>query len=380
MTRYFSALSNEANLRDVRTALLIFGVTDSGEVCGTNYRSGSPEKLQSLKREIAGKTNQQMTFREITELDIDGKRVVVFQIPPALNGAPTTWEGVAWGRDGSSLVPLSLDKIDAIRAKPRTEWGREILERATIEDLDPDAVEQAIRAFRTRFYQARPALLDGLSTYDLLEKMGLTRGGMLTNASLLLLGRSGAEEYLDGPAPCLTWTLYGDGGQAVSYQHYGVPFILNVENVCHRVRNERIFMRSAGSSAVVQPISQYEWWSMRELLGNAIAHQDYGVSRHIYLHEFPNKLVFLNEGGFIPGSIEAVLREGYRAPRYRNPFLCDALMKLGILDRNTLGIRRVFEAQKDRRMPLPTYDLSDPGRVSVTLWGSSGPPIYERAC
>ena len=33
--QYFSALSNEANLKGRHNAYLIFGVEDSGEICGT---------------------------------------------------------------------------------------------------------------------------------------------------------------------------------------------------------------------------------------------------------------------------------------------------------------------------------------------------------
>ena len=36
--KYFSALSNEANLRTHKEAWLIFGVTNQKEICGTSYR------------------------------------------------------------------------------------------------------------------------------------------------------------------------------------------------------------------------------------------------------------------------------------------------------------------------------------------------------
>ncbi|WP_337646342.1 RNA-binding domain-containing protein [Bifidobacterium pullorum] len=38
MGKYFSALSNEANLRGVECGWLLFGVTDKREICGTAYR------------------------------------------------------------------------------------------------------------------------------------------------------------------------------------------------------------------------------------------------------------------------------------------------------------------------------------------------------
>lgn len=369
LTRYFSALSNEAGLREAPVALLIFGVCDDGTVCGTSYRVDAPMKLQNLKREIAGKTNQHLTFREITELRVHGQRVLVFQIPPALRGMPTTWENVAWGRNGSDLVPLSLDKIDAIRAQPRDEWARKPIPQATFDDLDPLAIEHATEAFRQRYYSNRPALLTGLQAEDLIEKIGLMRAGMLTNAAVMLLGKEGTEALFDGPAPLVTWTLYSDTGQSLSYQHYGTPLLLGLEHAAQKIRNEPVPILDPSSRLAVSMIRQYDYWSIRELLGNALAHQDYGMSRRIYLNEFPGRLEIVNEGTFIPESVRRVLENGYHAPLYRNPFLCDSLTKLGLLDQNTLGIRRVYTVQRNRRMPMPTYDLSDPARVSVTLWG-----------
>ena len=51
--KYFSALSNEANLKDVDAGWLVFGVNNkSRTVVGTDYRP-APEHLQSLKQQIA---------------------------------------------------------------------------------------------------------------------------------------------------------------------------------------------------------------------------------------------------------------------------------------------------------------------------------------
>ena len=49
--------------------------------CGTAYREGNPANLRSLKKEIADRTNNRLTLREIHELTIDGKRVLALQIP-----------------------------------------------------------------------------------------------------------------------------------------------------------------------------------------------------------------------------------------------------------------------------------------------------------
>jgi ATP-dependent DNA helicase RecG len=75
--KYFSALSNEANLKHQSNAWLLFGVADNRQVVGSNFR---PERknLDSLKREIAEKTTNRITFVEIHEVQHERGRVILF--------------------------------------------------------------------------------------------------------------------------------------------------------------------------------------------------------------------------------------------------------------------------------------------------------------
>lgn len=102
--KYFSALSNEANLRGLSEAWLIFGISDCKKIVGTEFRKQGG--LQNLKRELVNGTNERLTFMEIYELFINGCRVIAFQIPPAIRGIPTTWQGAAYAREHESVSPL----------------------------------------------------------------------------------------------------------------------------------------------------------------------------------------------------------------------------------------------------------------------------------
>ena len=51
--KYFSAIANEANLRDRVSGWLVFGVSDKTHtIIGTSYREGS-NRMMSLKQQIA---------------------------------------------------------------------------------------------------------------------------------------------------------------------------------------------------------------------------------------------------------------------------------------------------------------------------------------
>jgi ATP-dependent DNA helicase RecG len=82
--RYFSALGNEANLKQKQQGWLIFGVEDK-------------------------------------------TRVIMFQIPAAPRGIPVAWEGHYYGRDGESLGALNIQEIEQIRNQDREyDWSAQI--------------------------------------------------------------------------------------------------------------------------------------------------------------------------------------------------------------------------------------------------------------
>lgn len=119
--RYFSALSNEANLKKVKSAWLVFGVeNERHEIVGTQYRS-ERRSLDRLKGEIANKTNNRITFIEIHELDTPQGRIILFQIPPAPKGIPVSFEGHYYGRDGEELSPLNIEELERIREQANKE-------------------------------------------------------------------------------------------------------------------------------------------------------------------------------------------------------------------------------------------------------------------
>ena len=101
--KYFSAVSNEANLKHQPGAWLAFGVNDHRQVVGSNYRP-SRKDLDHLKEEIANKITNRITFVEIHEVRHAQVRVVLFEIPAAPQGIPVAFEGHYYGRDGGAVA------------------------------------------------------------------------------------------------------------------------------------------------------------------------------------------------------------------------------------------------------------------------------------
>lgn len=367
--KYFSALSNEANIRGFQEAWLIFGISNDKKFVGTEFRKQG--SLQNLKKELVNGTNERLTFMEIYELTMERCRVVAFQIPPAIRGIPTTWQGAAYAREHESVCPLPMNKVDLIRSQIGMDWSKEIVEEASMDDLDSEAVARARELFSKRQSDRKKAqeVLNNLSDVEVLNKAGITIKGKITRTALLLLGNSESAHYFDGFIPRITWTLYNADNSVKAYEHFDMPMLLAVDKVYSRIRNIKYRYIAGQQTLFPDEVDQYEPELIKEIINNCIAHQDYRLRGKINVEEFEDKLVFINEGAFIPETIEQALEPGYKPPYYRNVFLCNAMVNLYMIDTNSMGIPMMYQIQRDKCFPLPTYDLNTINRVKVTVYG-----------
>lgn len=376
--RYFSAISNEANLRQQQYGWLVFGVSEKGKVrhvVGSAYKKGEKTLLERFKYEISRDTTNGMTFYDIIEIFpmVDGvaKRVLMFKIPAAATGIPTDWRTNYYERSGESLVPLKQYKIDAIRSQERKDWSKQILEKATIEHLDKDAIALARKKYKEKMNQEHIAEeVDAMSDEQFLTKVKLMIEGKITHAGMLLLGNSDYD-YLFYSAPSIMWRLYGADGSDKDYAIFKIPFINVVDKVFAKVRN--LTYRYMPNQMTLFPMEteQYNSWLMRELLNNCIAHTNYQLGGRIYVNEFEDKIKFTNPGDFIPQKIENVLEVSYNPPFYRNQLLAEAMASFHMIDTATLGIRRAYNIQKAKYFPMPDYNVSTGTQVEVTVYGKS---------
>lgn len=367
--QYFSALCNEANLHKEKCAWLVFGVDDkSHEILGTNFLSTVASR-NDLKKYIADLTSERLTFVEIYELNYNGNRVVMCQIPPAPIGIPVNFKGYYHGRDGESLVALNIEEIETIRKENRFEdWSAEIVANATLDDLDPIAISKA----REMYLNAHASLSDEIVTWDdstFLNKAKITRQNKITNTAILLLGKEESESLISPSVAKIKWILKDQNNVERDYQIFSCPFILAIDDVYKKIRNLKYrYINPEYQTLFPEEIDTYEPYVIREALNNAIAHQDYTLCGQINVVESDDQLVFSNKGSFIPGTIKNVLESNSPEEYYRNTFLVTAMVGLKMVDTIGSGIRKMYNYQRKRLFPLPDYDISS-NRVSVTIKG-----------
>jgi len=368
---YISALSNSACLHSKEKGYLVFGVeNETHRIVGTSFKP-KQKKVgnQELENWLATLLSPRIDFI-IHEFQVNSKRIVLFEIDPAIN-TPVRFKGIEYIRVGSSKKKLSdhPGKERKIwRKQAVSDWSAMTCKGASIGDLEPEAILKASREYK----QKHRTLADEVESWDVetfLNKARLTKEDEITRAAILLLGREESAHFLSPSVARMTWILRDDHGSEMDYAHFGPPFILNVERALSKVRNLSYRYLPSGLLFPID-ITQYDQWVIREALHNCIAHQDYELRGTITIIERPDELTFGNVGAFIPGEVETVLQTDYVPNFYRNNFLAQAMVSLNMIDTIGSGIRRMYQKQRERFFPLPDYDLTQSDKVTVKIAGT----------
>lgn len=376
--KYFSALANEANLREIPNGWLVFGVNNkSRSVVGTDYREDY-ERLQSLKMQIAENTEPSITFREIHLINDNdpSQRVILLDIPVAPKGMPIAWKGHYYARAGESLTSLGLDKLDEIREQTiGSDWTAQIVQNATFEHLDEFAVAKARESFARKYANRFDTTeVEEWPLNVFLDRAKLTINGKITNTTILLLGKAESTHLLSPHPVQMTWKLEG---AERAYEHFGPPFLLTTSTLYQKIRNIQLRILPNDALLAIE-VSKYDQKVVLEALHNCIAHQDYTRNSRILVVEMFDRLIFENEGSFYEGEPNDYISGNKTPRRYRNPFLVQAMTELNMIDTMGYGIYEMHLGQAKRYFPLPDYDLSDNNAVKMTIYGSVVDPAYSR--
>ncbi len=370
--KYFSALSNEANLRGLDFAWLIFGHDEKKhEIVGTSYKNGEGA-LNNLKHDFAQHTTDGQTFREIIPVEVDGKCILMFKIPASPRNIVMKWKGIAYGRDGESLKPLNQSKQDEIRRQtPAPDWSAEIVPDATIDDLDEVAIAKARKMFKKVHSRIPVEEVNRWSTEEFLSKCELMVNGKLTRAAIILLGKIFSDSKLRPAVAEVTWTLRDEKQDVVDYEHFSVPFILTVDEILAKIHNLTL-REMPGGTLFPDTMKQYDDYTIREALHNCIAHQDYTLRQRINFVENPGFLYYANGGSFIPGTLENALASNGPQRFFRNACLCKAMVHFNMIDTVSRGIKKMFTEQMERRFPMPDYEIDNEKKeVAVRIYGNA---------
>lgn len=365
MVSYCSAFSN------MEGGILVMGVKDGTlEITGIqDFYNYTPASLKArLLKECINLPSEGLDVTELESSDTH-KKVWILTIPKHLNRRPVYVHGQAWQREGDVIIKLRDERFNKIinEIEVPHDWSAEIIERASIDDLDPNAIAKAQEQFAIR----NPKKAEEMEQWDIetfLNKAKLTIQGKITRSALILLGKEESEHFLSPFVAKIRWCLKDTHNQNKDYEIFSIPFILAVDEFRNKVRNVKYHMVRS-DSMFPDEMLRYDIFNLREPLHNCIAHQDYTKCARIEVVEIEDdRIIFQNHGQFLPESIESVVKKDCPESVYRNRFLTEAMRNLNMIDTEGGGIKKMFNKQRIRLFPMPEYDLSNE-MVKVTIIG-----------
>ncbi len=363
-----SALSNSAALHGKECAFIVWGVDDSThEIVGTTF---SPREKKIGGSELENWLTTQLqpqTHFLIYDLDIDGKRVVVFEIERAIY-SPVAFLGERWIRVGSYKKSLR-----AHPEKERALWkafGRESFEDAVsmygvaAEDLSSFISH---RDFFVLAGKNPPHLTEVLPKLQRDKVIQAEAGGRfsITNLGALLFAKDIRQfESVRRKAPRLIF--YKDSTRTKPFMEkvgrYGyasgfrglVGFLIS-----QLPHSEEI------QKAMRVELPMYPEIALRELIGNALVHQDFEITGAGPMIEvFPDRIEITNPGV----SLNDVQRLLDLPPRSRNERLAQLMKRVRICEERGTGIDKVVTSVELFQLPAPDFQSAG-DNTRATLLG-----------
>lgn len=261
---YVSALSN------MEGGHLVIGVVDKTlEIVGTDTYNFDVQKAKlRLTEQCANLPSEGLSVEEFITEDTH-KTVWVIHVPKHMKRLPVYAHSKAWQRLNDSLVELTDSRRNAILDERESmyDWTAQIIEDATIEDLDYDAIRLAREGYKQRYPQFANEC-DTWSDRVFLDKSCLTIDGKITRTTLLLVGKEEKAHKLNHIAQ-IVWKCFQDGQTFGDI--YTIPFIRTTSELLNRIRNYR-FKIYPKNSLIPAEVWKYDTESILEGLHNSIAH------------------------------------------------------------------------------------------------------------
>ncbi len=365
---YISALSNAATLHDKVHAYILWGIENGTHIIvGTEFSPALSKKgNEPLETWLLRLMNPRIDFR-FHEVMIDGNRVVILEIDRA-SQRPVAFGGVEFIRVGSSKR-----KLKDYPEKERALWR--VFDRVSFEDsiaAERESDEGILLKLDYPAYfdllemplpDGRDAILQALQS-DRLISPGEAGGFDITNLGAILFARNlGDFPHLKRKAGRVV-QYRGKGRTETFKEREGrMGYACGFEGLVGYIdgllpANEMI------EKALRKTVPMFPDLAIRELVGNALIHQDFSVTGAGPMIEiFDDRIEITNPGE----PLVDTQRFLDTPPRSRNERLASLMRRVRICEERGSGIDKVVSQVELLHLPAPLFEVP-PGFTRAVLF------------
>lgn len=352
---YLVALTNEGGGK------LVFGMEDQypHAIVGTNQSLGALGKLEEA-------IYQDLRIRVETEelFDENGLRVVVLTTPGRPVGKVFKFEDVALMRVGGDLLPMTDERYLSIIQEQEPDFSALTVTGLSTDDLDGGAIQLMKEAYARK--QNNEQFLS-LSNPQILSDLDLVKGGRVTYAALILLGK---REALRLHLPQASISLeYRASDTLIRFEKRDFfldPYYVLIEKLWSGIdaRNGAVPIQKG---PYIFDIPHFNKEVIREAVNNAVSHRDYRRQSEVVIKQYPTSLTISSPGGLPIGVTVENLISVNSTPR--NRLLAEVLSKTGIVERSGQGVDKIYYQCLSEAKGAPDYSRTDSFQVVLGLPG-----------
>lgn len=333
--------------------LIFIGKDDNGTVVGV-------ADFKKLMDDIPNKVRNTMGITVEVNLHKEAENHFI-EIVTLPYSVPVSIRGRYYYRSGSTKQELTGASLNEFLLKKLGKTWDDVIEpRATFADID----EKVFSSFlKTSENTGRLPETDGLTLFEVFEKLRLTENGQLKRAAIILFGKDPGKFYpntfvkigrFEKDDADLRFHEVEEGNLIVLLR--AVLTQLNHKFLIRQIEFEGMYRLEKG---------EYPVPAIREMLLNALVHRNY-MGAPIQLRIYDDKINIWNEGTLPEGlSLEALKRPHSSKPR--NPIIADVCFKGGLIDAWGRGTIKIIDTCKQAELPEPELTERDGGFL-VTLF------------
>lgn len=372
---YISALANAAALAGKTHAYLLWGVQDDDHaLVGTTFDPGTARKgNEELESWLLRLLEPRIHFR-FDAVEVDGHRVVVLEIDAAARH-PVSFSGTEYLRVGSCKKPLKN-----FREKERELWR--VFDRVPFEvgvAAPRQSDDDVLRLLDAPAYfdllelplpDGRAAILDGLRR-DRIITPNLAGGWDITNLGAILFAKR-LEDFAGLRRKAVRVIQYKgrDRTEAVREQLGGKGYANGFQGLLAFL-DSLLPTNEVVGQALRRSVSLFPSLAVRELVANALIHQDFAVTGAGPMVElFDGRIEITNPGE----PLVETDRFLDSPPTSRNEALASLMRRFRICEERGSGIDKVVAQVELHQLPPPLFERP-PSFTRVVLFASR--PLAE---
>ena len=318
---------------------------------------------------------QAVGFRvDIEEVRHSAGRVLVFHIPSRPRGSAYHLDGAYLMRSGEALMPMSEDQLRKIFAEGKPDW----LEEHAKTGLDAQQVVELLdtqtffELLKLPYPTERGNVIDRLLRERLIDEIegayAIRRLG-----ALLLAKRLGDFPDLARKAPRVVVYTGGSKLETRLDQTGANGYAVGFQGLVHFIMDQ-LPQNEIIEDALRKEVKLVPEVAIRELVANALIHQDFSMSGASVMAEIYSNRVEISNPGKPLVPVERFI-DGYQS---RNERLADLMRRMGICEQKSSGIDRVVHTAEVYQLPAPDFRV-DQHRTHVTIYGPKDLEQMDRA-